>query len=79
MNSKLIQIGVAQGITEAQIIKSLFKAYDIELILRTESAAQALGMGVGPLAEVILLVYPEQLEQAETLLNDYYDGRLDED
>lgn len=79
MSDELIIIASTAGKVEAEIIRSLLEANDIQVQLSYESAGTAIGLGVGPLAEVDILVRSDQQSQAETLLDDYYAGRLEED
>lgn len=79
MKEDLVKVATAAGQVEAEILRSLMEANDIHVYLSYESAGTAYGLGVGPLAEVDIMVKPEQQAEAEALLNDYYDGRLDVD
>lgn len=79
MTEDLVKVTTAAGKVEAEILRSLLEANDINVYLSYESAGTAYGLGVGPLAEVDIMVKPEQQADAEALLDDYYKGRLDED
>lgn len=79
MSNELIKIASAAGKMEAEIIRGLLEANDIQVHLSYESAGATYGLGVGPLAEVDILVRVDQQAQAEALLDDYYEGRLDVD
>lgn len=79
MSSDYVKILTAAGMIEAEILRGLLEARDIEVVLRRESAGAAIGIGAGPLGAVDLLV-PSHLEQrAQSLLDDYYSGRIDPD
>lgn len=52
----------------------MFEANDIPVFLSGESAGKAIGLGVGPLAEVDLLIPEENLSQAQKMLENYYRG-----
>ena len=79
MSEDLVKVASAAGKVEGEILRSLLEANDIQVYLSYESAGSAYAMGVGPLAEVDVMVKPEQQADAEALLDDYYEGRLDED
>lgn len=79
MSEELVKIASAAGKVEAEIIRSLLEVNDIQVHLSYESAGTAYGLGVGPLAVVDILVKPEQQSAAEALMDDYYDGRLEEE
>ncbi|MGD8604234.1 MAG: DUF2007 domain-containing protein [Anaerolineales bacterium] len=79
MSEDLIKVATAAGKVEAEILRSLLEANEIHVYLSYESAGSAYAMGVGPLAEVDIMVKPEQQAQAEALLDDYYEGRLEDD
>jgi hypothetical protein len=79
MSKDLIKVASAAGKIEAEILRGLLEANDIPVYLSYESAGSAYAMGVGPLAEVEIMVKPEQQAEAEAVLDDYYEGRLDED
>ena len=69
MSEELVRIVSAAGKVEAEIIRSLLEANDIQVKLSYESAGTAIGLGVGPLAEVDILVRPDQQTEAEALLS----------
>jgi hypothetical protein len=79
MSDELVKIASAAGQVEAEILRSLLEANNIQVQLSYESAGTAIGLAVGPLAEVEILVRADQQTDAEALLDDYYEGRLDED
>ena len=77
MSQDFVKIATAAGKVEAEILRSLLEANDIKVQLLYESAGTAIGLGVGPLAEVDILVSADQEAQAEALLSDYYSGNLE--
>jgi hypothetical protein len=79
MSKELVKIASTAGKIEAEIIRGLLEANGIQAHLSYESAGATYGLGVGPMAEVDILVLAEQQSQAEALLADYYEGRLDDD
>ncbi len=67
---ELVSVATAYGQIEAEIIKGLLAANDIEVWLSQESAGSALGLTVGAMGEVEIMVRAEQAEQAQSLLED---------
>jgi hypothetical protein len=67
---ELVSVGTADGQVEAEIIKGLLAANDIEVWLSQESAGLALGLTVGAMGEVEIMVRAEQAEQARSLLEE---------
>jgi hypothetical protein len=67
---ELVSVGTADGQVEAEIIKGLLAANDIEVWLSQESAGLALGLTVGAMGEVEIMVRAEQAEQARALLEE---------
>ena len=67
---ELVSVGSADGQVEAEIIKGLLVANDIEVWLSQESAGSALGLTVGALGEVEIMVRAEQAEKARALLEE---------
>lgn len=69
-------VATASGMFEAEILRSLLESRELTVWLRHESAGTAVGLGVGPLAQVEVCVPIEQEPAAERLLDDYFAGRL---
>ena len=67
---ELVSVGKADGQIEAEIIKGLLNANEVEVWLSQESAGSALGLTVGPMGEVEIVVRAEQAEQARALLEE---------
>jgi hypothetical protein len=67
---ELVSVATADGQIEAEIIKGLLAANDIEVWLSQESAGSALGLTVGAMGEVKIMVRAEQAEQARSLLEE---------
>ena len=65
-----VSVATADGQIEAEIIKGLLAANDIEVWLSQESAGSALGLTVGAMGEVEIMVRAEQAEQALSLLEE---------
>ena len=67
---ELLSIGTVNSQAVAEIIKSLLNAYGIDVWLSQESAGSAIGLAMGPMAQVEIIVRAEQAEQARPLLED---------
>lgn len=78
MGDKYVLLDTVSGKLEAEIIHGMFQAYGIDAMMSHEAAATIYGLGIGPTADVDLLVPESQLEEARKLLEDYRHGRLDE-
>lgn len=65
---ELVSVGTADGQIEAEIIKGLLNANGVDVWLSQESATSAIGLGIGPMAEVEIMVREEHAEQARALL-----------
>ncbi len=66
------------GKLEAEIIHGMLQAYGVDAVMSHEAAASIYGLGVGPTAEVDILVPEDLLNEAKQLLDDYQQGRLEE-
>ena len=67
---ELLSVGTVNSQAVAEIIKSLLNAYGIDVWLSQESAGSAIGLAMGPMAQVEIIVRAEQAEQARPLLED---------
>ncbi|RMF41415.1 MAG: DUF2007 domain-containing protein [Anaerolineae bacterium] len=76
MSPKWIALTRTEGALEAEILRGLLEANDIPVVLSQEGAASAIGLGIGPLAEVEIFVPQEQHAAAQELLNAYRRGDL---
>ncbi len=79
MDEKYIVVGSASGVLEAEIQRSLLKSRGIESRLSHEALTTIYGFGIGPLAEVEILVPIEMASEARQILDDYHANRLVED
>jgi hypothetical protein len=77
MNEEFVVVDSISDNLEAEILRGLLNSYGIEVWLSRESASTAIGITVGPLAEVDIMVPKSQLERAQKILNDYYTGNLE--
>jgi hypothetical protein len=74
---KWVSLDTVQGRLEAEIIRGMLEAQEIEVHLSQESTAAIYGLGVGPMAAVEIFVREPQLVESRSLLHQYYDGSLD--
>ena len=79
MQDKYIVVGKTSGVLEAEIIRSLLLSRDIDTHLSHEALTTIYGFGIGPLAEVEILVSSDQASEARQILEDYYADRLNVD
>jgi hypothetical protein len=79
MGTEYILLVSVSGKLEAEIIHGMLQAYDIDAVMSHEAAASIYGLGVGPTAEVDILVPGDRLDEAKQLLDDYQHDRLDAD
>lgn len=79
MVDEWVSLEKVQGRLEAEIIRGMLEAQEIEVQLSQESTAAIYGLGVGPMAEVEIFVRAGQLDEAGSLLQRYYDGSLEDD
>jgi hypothetical protein len=79
MGSVYVELVSVSGLMEAQIILGMLQAYDIDAVMSHEAAAAIYGLGIGPTAEVDILVPEEKLEDAKQLLNEYQEGHIEDE
>jgi len=76
MTENFVVAETVSGLLEAEIIRGMLEALEIEVILSHEAATTIYGFGVGRLARVEILVPEEMLGEAQQCLEDYRTGRL---
>ncbi|MCJ7566435.1 MAG: DUF2007 domain-containing protein [Anaerolineales bacterium] len=76
MTENFVVVETASGILEAEILRGMLEAQEIDVVLSYEAAAAIYGFGVGRSARVEILVPEEMLFQAQQCLEDYHTGRL---
>jgi hypothetical protein len=79
MDRNDIVVGTTSGVLEAEILRSLLKSRGIDARLSHEALTTIYGFGVGPLAEVEIIVPADQAKEARQILEDYYADRIDDD
>jgi hypothetical protein len=77
MDQDVIVVGVVPGRLEAEILRGMLEAAGIPVSLSHESAGTVYGFGVGPMAEVEILVPRAHAGEARRLLDAYRADRLD--
>ncbi|MCJ7825363.1 MAG: hypothetical protein E4G99_10645 [Anaerolineales bacterium] len=77
MRIEFVLLDTVSGKFEAEIIHGMLQAYGIDTVMSHEAAASIYALGIGPIADVDLLVREDQLVQARQLLDDYRQGRLE--
>jgi hypothetical protein len=77
MGIEYVQLVTVSGKLEAEIIHGMFQAYGIDAVMSHEAAASIYGLGIGPTAEVDILVPENRLDDAKQLLDDYQHGRIE--
>lgn len=79
MEEGWVAVESVSGMLQAEILRGLLESMGVPVRLSHEAAGTALGLGVGPLAQVDLLVPASRQEEAERILEDYHAGRLEQD
>lgn len=77
MSEDLVEVDVVSGKLQAEILRGLLEAQGFHPLLSREAAGEATGFGVGPMAEVTILVPASEAQAAKQIVEDYYAGRLD--
>ena len=63
---------------ESEIIKGMLEAQEIEVLLAQEGAAKAIGLNVGSLGEIQIHVQSSDIDDAKSLVADFYSGDIEE-
>jgi len=76
---KWVELDTVSGSLQAELLRGLLEAQGVHVYLSQEGAGRsAYAVNVGPLSEVHLLVYEDELEQARQVLDDYYAGKFED-
>ena len=67
------------GEVQAEIMRGLFEAQGIPVVLIQEGAGRAYGLNVGPMGQVQILAPSNLSESANQVLVDYYAGVFEEE
>ena len=73
-NTEWVAIERVPGELQAEILRGLLEAQGVRVFLSQEGAGRAIGLSVGPLAEVEILVPAESRQLAQQVLEDYRAG-----
>jgi hypothetical protein len=79
MAEEFIVVETTSGIIEAEILRGLLESSGITVRLSHEAVSTVFGLGVGPVAEVELIVPADQEREARLILADYHSGKLIEE
>jgi hypothetical protein len=63
------------GELEAELIRGLLEAGEVEVYLNQEGAGRAYGLNVGSLGKVQIMVPSHQIQLAQQILDDYQSGK----
>ncbi len=74
MPRDLILIDRVPSQLEADIIRGMLMAQDIDAHLSRESAASAIGLNIGPMSQVEIYVLKKDVQRARELLREYHAG-----
>ena len=66
-----------QGELQAEVLRGLLEAQGIPVNLSQEGVARAYGLGVGPLAEVEIMVPDSYVIEAEKIIESYQAGEFE--
>lgn len=78
MLDEIVAVESAAGMIDATLLKSLLEAQGIDVWLSHESASTAVGLGVGPTAEVQIMVRQDQAQKAREIIQDFREGKFDD-
>ena len=79
INKEWVRVATLQGELQAELIRGLLEAQGVATQLSQEGLGRVYGMGVGPLAEVDILVPAEMKAIATEILDRYTAGDFDTD
>ena len=78
MSVEYVLLDTVSGKLEAEIIHGMLQAYGIDAMMSHEAAASIYGLGIGPTADVDLLVPEDKLAEAKQHLEEYRHGGLED-
>jgi len=71
-DSKWEKVAVVVGELQAEIIRGMLEAQDIEVLLFQEGAGKVFSLNVGPLGEVEVMVPADKKDEAAQIINEYF-------
>lgn len=78
MDEEFTVLETVSGSMQAEILRGLLESRGIRVMLSQESAGTVFGLGLGPTAEVQILVLQRELDKAAEVLDEYYSGDLED-
>ena len=76
---KWAELDTVSGSLQAELLQGLLEAQGIHVFLSQEGAGRsAYAVNVGPLGEVHIFVFEDELDQAKKILDDYYAGKYED-
>ncbi len=72
-DKKWEKVTVVTGELQAEIIRGMLEAQDIEVLLFQEGAGKVFSLSVGPLGEVEIMVPADKKDEASQIINEYFD------
>ncbi len=79
VDEEWVVIDMAAGMLQAEILRGMLEAQEIQVWLNQEGAAQAYSLGVGVMGSVEILVPSSQADRAMAILEEYYAGNLEQE
>jgi hypothetical protein len=73
-----VPVYTSSGKLAGDMIRLMLEAQGIPVILRQESVGLVHGLTISPLGDVHVCVPPDRVEEAEQILQDMEEGRLEE-
>ena len=73
-----VLVDTVAGQLQAEVVRGLLEAQGIQVWLNQAGAAHAYAMTVGSMGRVEILVPSSASEQAQQILDEYYEGNLDD-
>ena len=73
-----VLVDTIAGQLQAEVVRGLLEAQGIQVWLNQAGAAHAFAMTVGSMGRVEVLVPSSASELAQQILNEYYEGNLDD-
>lgn len=79
MSDDIVTVETAAGMLEAEILRGLLESGGVRVWLSHEAAGTAIGINIAALGNVDIMVLQTDLQRAREILDDYREGRLEDD